>query len=74
MQNHIRRQRGFASWLTDERHAGWLRLMDTSLPSPDDIVDEGWAPCGRPKYTINPRSIVMLHYDYATNDGASINE
>jgi isoamylase len=45
---------------------GWLRLMDTSLPSPMDIVgkDDGVAVQG-PKYLVNPRSIIMLHYDIA---------
>jgi glycogen operon protein len=47
---------------------GWLRLVDTSLPSPDDIVD-GLAGVAitTPTYLVNPRSIIMLHYDYATD-------
>ena len=43
---------------------GWHRLMDTSLQSPNDLVmqNEGVAVEGS-KYLVNPRSIVMLHYD-----------
>lgn len=45
--------------------SGWLRLMDTSLPSPHDLVEEG---CGEPvtgsTYMVNPRSIIMLQYEY----------
>ena len=47
--------------------AGWLRLVDTSLPSPEDIVDEAaGVPVQSARYIVNPRSVVMLHYDYAT--------
>jgi glycogen operon protein len=43
--------------------SGWRRLVDTSLPSPDDIVGEGSGTLiATPKYRVNPRSIVMLHY------------
>jgi len=46
---------------------GWLRLVDTSLPSPEDIVDEAaGVPVHGPRYIVNPRSVVMLHHDYAT--------
>jgi glycogen operon protein len=46
---------------------GWFRLLDTSLPSPDDIVEEASGfPVGGAAYCVNPRSIVMLHYDHAT--------
>lgn len=47
---------------------GWLRLIDTSLPSPEDISDEGnGSPVDGPKYLVNPRSIVVLHYKDATS-------
>jgi glycogen operon protein len=53
--------------------AAWLRLIDTSLPSPNDISEEGkGSPVNGPKYLVNPRSIVMLHYDDAAKDRASI--
>ncbi len=54
--------------VTGSRNAGWLRLIDTSLPSPYDIVEEsvGLLVTG-PKYRVNPRSMIMLHYDYATS-------
>ena len=55
--------------VTGSKDAGWLRLIDTSLPSPDDITDEKTlVPVATPRYLVNPRSIVMLHYDYATKD------
>jgi glycogen operon protein len=55
--------------VTGNPDGGWLRLIDTSLPTPDDIVEEtnGLRVKG-PKYLVNPRSIVMLHYDYARTD------
>ena len=57
--------------VTGSPDAGWLRLIDTSLPSPDDILEEAaGVPVAAPKYLVNPRSIVMLHYDYATRDQA----
>ena len=43
---------------------GWLRLVDTSLPSPDDVVDkEAGVLMAGTKYVVQPRSIVMLHCD-----------
>jgi isoamylase len=57
--------------VTAKTDAGWIRLIDTSLPSPDDILEEAaGALVAAPKYLVNPRSIVMLHYDYATKDQA----
>ncbi|HUY82581.1 MAG TPA: glycogen debranching protein GlgX [Acidobacteriaceae bacterium] len=54
------------------QNAGWLRLIDTSLPSPNDILEEAaGVPVAGSKYLVNPRSIVMLHYDYATQDHAT---
>ena len=51
----------------------WLRLIDTSLPSPDDISEagEGSVVVGA-SYLVNPRSIVMLHYDDAIKGQAAI--
>jgi glycogen operon protein len=55
--------------VSGDSDAAWLRLIDTSLPSPNDISDEGkGSPVNGPKYLVNPRSIVMLHYDDATKD------
>ena len=55
--------------VTGNPDAGWLRLIDTSLPTPDDIVEEtDGLPVKGPKYLVSPRSIVMLHYDYARTD------
>jgi isoamylase len=52
-------------------NAAWLRLIDTSLPSPDDISEEGKeAVLVGAKYLVNPRSIVMLHYDDAASRSA----
>ena len=51
--------------VTDGPNAGWLRLIDTSLPSPADIFEETTGlPVAGPEYR-QSRSIVMLHYDYA---------
>jgi hypothetical protein len=47
--------------------------MDTSLPSPDDISEEGErSVVAGASYIVNPRSIVMLHYDDATNGKATL--
>ncbi len=55
--------------VTGSPNGGWLRLIDTSLPSPDDIVEEAKGlPVSDPKYLVNPRSVVMLHYDYAAKE------
>jgi glycogen operon protein len=49
------------------QNGGWFRLLDTSLSSPDDIVEEASGfPVGGVTYRVNPRSIVMLYYDHAT--------
>lgn len=49
--------------VTGNPGAGWLRLMDTSLPSPNDIVADGkGTPVDGAKYLVNPRSIIMLQY------------
>jgi isoamylase len=46
-------------------NAGWLRIIDTSLPSPEDILAcANGVPVATSRYVVNPRSIVMLHYDY----------
>jgi len=43
---------------------GWLRLLDTSLPSPQDIVsEEDGVPVYGISYNVAPRSIILLHYD-----------
>jgi isoamylase len=53
--------------------AAWLRLIDTSLPSPDDISEEGKdSIVAGATYLVNPRSIVMLHYDYSIKGQAAI--
>jgi len=48
----------------------WIRILDTSLASPDDIVDSrrGIEVTGN-TYTVHSRSIVMFHFD-APNDSA----
>jgi isoamylase len=37
----------------------WKRIVDTSLPSPDDFSAQG-LPLGKAKYSVSPRSIVVL--------------
>ncbi|KAF0182857.1 MAG: glycogen operon protein GlgX [Nitrospirae bacterium] len=45
----------------NEAGTGWQRVMDTSLPSPDDIVPSGTATfIAGYAYTVQPRSVVML--------------
>ena len=44
----------------------------TSLPSPADIAgDRIGLPVADRKYLVNPRSIIMLYYDYAAIDQAA---
>ena len=39
----------------------WKRVVDTSLPSPEDIVEPGHEPhIDGPDYPVNPRSVVVL--------------
>jgi glycogen operon protein len=49
----------------------WLRFMDTSLPTPDDIVEgvKG-ASVGGSSYRVNARSIIMLQTDCAMQGDA----
>jgi isoamylase len=51
--------------VSDSLKGGWIRLIDTSLPSPNDIVERthGVHVEGS-KYLVNARSVIMLHYDY----------
>jgi glycogen operon protein len=60
--------------VTDKPEAAWLRLVDTSLPSPQDVTEEGMVvPVNGSNYTVNPRSIVMLHYnDVHVDQGAKV--
>jgi len=53
--------------VTDSSEGGWLRLIDTSVPSANDILEEtqGVLVEGS-KYLLGPRSVIMLHHDYAT--------
>jgi glycogen operon protein len=53
-----------------EGSSGWIRLIDTSLASPDDIaaVEKGSKVVGS-TYVVNPHSILMLHF--ASADGVS---
>ncbi len=53
--------------VSDSPKGGWVRLIDTSLPSPNDIVEgtQGVRVDGS-KYLVSARSVIMLHYDYAS--------
>jgi isoamylase len=49
-------------------NAAWMRLIDTSVPSPDDVLEETkGVPLTDAKYCVNPRSVVMLHYNHGEN-------
>ncbi len=39
---------------------GWRRIVDTSLPSPDDLVTGADAPAAEATYRAGPRSVVVL--------------
>ena len=45
-----------------EKSAGkWLRIVDTALPSPEDIVEDAQAPVvDAATYRVEPRSVVVL--------------
>jgi glycogen operon protein len=55
----------------DGANGAWLRFMDTSLPTPDDIVEgvKG-SGVGGSSYRVHPRSIIMLQTDCAIQSGA----
>ena len=45
-----------------EKSSGWLRMVDTSLPSPFDVLEVGnGIRVDGNQYLVNPRSIIMLH-------------
>ncbi len=47
-----------------ESGQGWHRLVDTALPSPDDIVDEvGALPLAAENYLVQPRAAILLASD-----------
>lgn len=47
--------------LPGDENSGWRRWIDTALESPQDIVDwQTAAPCSRPSYTLEARSVVVL--------------
>ncbi|RXH55879.1 Glycogen debranching enzyme [Granulicella sibirica] len=55
--------------VTGGKSSGWLRLVDTSLASPFDIADLGeYVPIQGSTYIVNPRSAIILRYDYAVAD------
>ena len=46
-----------------EKGSSWLRMVDTSLLSPNDIAEVGkGSEVKGSEYIVNPRSIVMLHH------------
>ncbi|MEO7028151.1 MAG: glycogen debranching enzyme, partial [Acidobacteriaceae bacterium] len=51
--------------VSDSPKGGWVRLIDTSLPSPNDIVEgtQGVHVEGL-KYLVSARSVIMLHYNF----------
>jgi len=57
--------------VTGGANGDWLRFMDTSLPTPSDIVEEiKGSGVGGSSYRVNPRSIIMLQTDCATRGEA----
>jgi len=52
--------------LTDKSVGGWLRIIDTALPCPNDIAEDGIGyPLSVLKYSVKPRSLVMLRGRYS---------
>jgi glycogen operon protein len=52
-------------------NGGWFRFMDTSLPTPNDIVEGAkGSGVGGSSYRVNPRSIIMLQTDCAIQSEA----
>jgi len=48
----------------------WKRMVDTSLPSPEDLVEEEDAPLAPgPTYIAGPRSVVILVEDHSARGG-----
>jgi glycogen operon protein len=43
----------------------WLRIVDTALPPPDDIVEPDSAPAAGPHYAVAARSVVILERERA---------
>ena len=57
---HRQRVVGAAWSSTIQRPGPWRRVVDTTLPPPDDIVDDDAAvPVGQ-SYDVGPRSVVIL--------------
>ena len=44
-------------------HGPWRRVVDTSLPPPDDIVDAGTGPVIDGRYHVAARTTVILERD-----------
>jgi glycogen operon protein len=52
--------------LTDKSVGGWLRIIDTALPCPNDIAEDGIGyPLSVLKYSVKPRSLMMLRRRYS---------
>jgi isoamylase len=46
------------------KEGSWMRYLDTSLPSPLDVLGEGErVPIQGDTYVVSPRSMIMLQYD-----------
>jgi glycogen operon protein len=60
--------------VADGASGGWLRFMDTYLPSQGDIVEGAkGSRVGGSSYRVNPRSIVLLHCDHEDKGPATTN-
>jgi glycogen operon protein len=48
--------------MADKKSSGWLRMVDTSLPSPFDVAEVGSGiRVDGYRYLVNAHSIIMLH-------------
>jgi glycogen operon protein len=52
--------------LAESSVGGWQRVVDTALPSPNDVVEPGkGCPISALRYAVKPRSLVMLRCHYS---------
>jgi isoamylase len=52
--------------LAEESAAGWLRIVDTALLTPNDVAEPGkGCPISASTYAVKPRSLILLRTHYA---------
>jgi len=52
--------------LAETSVGGWQRIIDTALPSPNDVAEPGrGGTISVLSYAVKPRSLVLLRYNYS---------